>query len=740
MCSRYVTIVSIILLLLNSYSAKATHIYGGELLYTHITGDTYRITLTLYGDCSGDSYPALANASPSINIFNGAVAVDTIYLSEDTLLRKEVSPVCPDDVNKTSCKSATGVLPGVTRLIYYNTVTLPPSANWLLAFSGQMNKNNTRAGRSGSITNISFTASGSIMYLEATLNNLNGPNSSPQYTSIPTPFFCINKSQQYNQGAVDGDNDSLGFSLIPALVNNSTQVSYVSVFTGATPLATIQGTFNFNVHSGQMAFVPDQLQRSLVVNKVEEYKNGVMVGSSMREMTFIVIDYCHNTPPKGDIDPATLVGGGVIDNVVNVCVNTPDLTFKIPANDIDTDDITITLNNIPNGATATITANNSHTPVVNFSWNTQNVPVGTYNMYITYTDNACPLYGSQTMAYTIRVVNPITIAHEVIQPTNCIFREHARFTIKEGILPRQITIRNNSGDIISTFTDLTGEIIDSFQAGNYTIQAESEALKCKTSYRFTVKDSGTYPIPPVAKNLDPCINDEVKELEVIPVNGSAIIKWYTEEGAHLPSAPTYETKMARAYRWLVSQQVGICESATGEVSVTVHDFPVIKVQNTPQRICSGDEVILTASGGVKYEWTPGESVEYSEQAAFTHVKQPTTYYVKGYDEFGCVNIDSVTYDDIEQCCTFSYPDAFTPNNDGINDSWRPVIYGNVEHYRLSVYNRWGQRVFTTTDPAEKWKGTFGGKDLGMDTYHFSLRATCVTGPIEVTKGSFILIR
>jgi len=59
----------------------ASHLFGGEIGYTHITGNTYEITLTLYGDCSGQAYPNLFSSSPSIAIYNGNSGVANLNLS-----------------------------------------------------------------------------------------------------------------------------------------------------------------------------------------------------------------------------------------------------------------------------------------------------------------------------------------------------------------------------------------------------------------------------------------------------------------------------------------------------------------------------------------------------------------------------------------------------------------------------------------------------------------------------------
>src|SRR5690606_25804806 len=117
-------------------------------------------------------------------------------------------------------------------------------------------------------TNIVTTGS-SLMALEATLNNTGGNNSSAVYTTIPTPFFCINKPVQYNQGAVDPNNDNLTFSLVPGLEAMGGTVTYNAPTTAINPLETSTGTV-LNASTGQLSFTPNAAQKSLVVTRVEE--------------------------------------------------------------------------------------------------------------------------------------------------------------------------------------------------------------------------------------------------------------------------------------------------------------------------------------------------------------------------------------------------------------------------------------------------------------------------------------
>jgi len=67
-----------------------------------------------------------------------------------------------------------------------------------------------------------------------------------------------------------------------------------------------------------------------------------------------------------------------------------------------------------------------------------------------------------------------------------------------------------------------------------------------------------------------------------------------------------------------------------------------------------------------------------------------------------------------------YPNAFTPNGDGINEIFRPVGWCPVEEFTMEVYNRWGQRVFTSTAPNEGWNGEVGGNPAPPDVYIYQV--------------------
>ncbi|MCB9303697.1 MAG: gliding motility-associated C-terminal domain-containing protein [Lewinellaceae bacterium] len=66
------------------------------------------------------------------------------------------------------------------------------------------------------------------------------------------------------------------------------------------------------------------------------------------------------------------------------------------------------------------------------------------------------------------------------------------------------------------------------------------------------------------------------------------------------------------------------------------------------------------------------------------------------------------------------PNAFTPNGDGLNDTFSPIFTCEVDNYDLQVYNRWGQKIFQSNQPADSWDGAFEGKPAHSEVYFWML--------------------
>ncbi|MFT3823231.1 MAG: PKD domain-containing protein [Chitinophagaceae bacterium] len=180
---------------------------------------------------------------------------------------------------------------------------------------------------------------------------------------------------------------------------------------------------------------------------------------------------------------------------------------------------------------------------------------------------------------------------------------------------------------------------------------------------------------------------------------------------------------------------------TFNVAVIVHQAPVVVAQKANDIDCMVTLSQLNASGASSYAWSPGSLLDFpnrSNPVAF--IDSTTTFYVLGTDSYGCSAIDSVTVNvSATGIPVFSIPNAFTPNGDGKNDCFGIKRWGRVKLKELAVFNRWGQKVFSTTDPSGCWDGSFNGVPQPTSAYVYVIVAETFCGTIKRT-GSLMLVR
>jgi gliding motility-associated-like protein len=149
-------------------------------------------------------------------------------------------------------------------------------------------------------------------------------------------------------------------------------------------------------------------------------------------------------------------------------------------------------------------------------------------------------------------------------------------------------------------------------------------------------------------------------------------------------------------------------------------------------ICPGNILVLSPGAFANYLWHDGSSTP-TYNASSTG-----KYYVSVTDSDGCTGEDTITV--TVDCSDVYFPAAFTPNGDGINETFGAL--GNlaaVRNFSLSVYNRYGQLVFHSMDPFKKWDGKFKG--LISDTQVFTWHADFLLNGKRkgVIKGTILLL-
>jgi gliding motility-associated-like protein len=200
--------------------------------------------------------------------------------------------------------------------------------------------------------------------------------------------------------------------------------------------------------------------------------------------------------------------------------------------------------------------------------------------------------------------------------------------------------------------------------------------------------------------------------------------------------PTYDI----TYRAIVSDLLG-CDSDTG--------FAVICVKALPEITSSNDTLIL--AGGVAflnaystsqgiYSWIPDSALSCGTCSSTE--AQPlviTTYIVSITDQFGCRNEDTTVVSVFCSDASIYIPNAFTPNEDGLNDIYLLKGAGFDLNY-LRIYNRWGMKVFESNNLYIGWDGRYNGKLYEPEVFIYYLEAVCSTGEVINKKGNITLVR
>jgi gliding motility-associated-like protein len=362
-------------------SSKASHVMGMDLTYECLGPNRYLVTLKLYRDCNGIT----PSSAYTLNYSSAQCGVTSSVSLAQLGQPIDITPLCPSI--QSQCNGSNQY--GVQKYTYQGILNLPAGcgSDWLLTV--------TECCRNAAITSLTNPSNENIL-VEATLNNtLATCDNSPQFLNDPVPFYCANQLSNYNHGATDSDGDSLVFSLVPCENGIGTYVSYKGGYNATSPLAT-SGPFQLNSNNGQLTFTPSSTQVSVVKVQVDEYRNGVKIGTVVRDMQFIVVNCSNNLPVASGVN-----GTSNYTFTMTACSNS---CFTINSTDGDAADaVTMISNNAIPGATFTTSAGNR--PVGTFCWAPTQADVGTYFFTVQVKDDHCQVYGTNTYPYTV-IVNP----------------------------------------------------------------------------------------------------------------------------------------------------------------------------------------------------------------------------------------------------------------------------------------------------------------------------------------------
>ena len=272
-----------------------------------------------------------------------------------------------------------------------------------------------------------------------------------------------------------------------------------------------------------------------------------------------------------------------------------------------------------------------------------------------------------------------------------------------------------------------GSTLEVSTAGTYTVEVTNGCGLDRDTVVVTLE-----PIPPLNLGDDQALC-EGDELEINA--GSGFLSYLWSDG----SSDSVLTVNAIGTYTVQVTYGGVC-NLTDSLSIT-EIWPLPFPDLGPDiSICEGEQVTLaTPTVYTSYNWFSGEST------SSILAEIPGNYGLTVLDANGCMGSDSLILDYLptDSCETeFIFPNAFTPNGDGLNDIFRPVVNGALPlAFEMILVNRWGQTIFASNDYHTGWDGTFQGKDAEIGSYIWQARMTLIKEgqAIEQSRAGTITI-
>ncbi len=596
--------MAFILVLAPLRQVHATHSAGADLTYRSLGGGSYLVEVTFYRDCAGISAPlaipvSYSSSSCGYNLIAMAARIPgTGY---------EITTPCASV--PSSCNG--GFQTGIEKFVYQAVISLPASCtDWV--FSYQV------CCRNCAVTTIQNPcAAGSNLYVEATLNNVAAPeNNSPYFGIDPVAFVCIGQPFCYNPGVLEQDGDSLVYELIAPKTGAQTHVTY---FPPHSPSQPFQGSapLELDTTTGQITFTAGQTQIGILTLRVNEYRNGQLAGSVIRDMQ-IYTSACSNMQPK-----ATGING--TNDFTAEAHPGEQLCFQIntmdgdPAQNID-------IKFINPIAGAQLTANSNHRPVIDFCWtpdasHVRNIP---YVFNVTLRDDACPVNGVQVYAYAIYVRQKSVGVHA--QDISC-----------HGAADGTAEVVNAaSGSLFLWSTGETTASVSGLAAGTYTVNVNHGGNSLVLN--ATIGSPAALVTSISMTKAVSCHGGADGQLSASANGGIAPYAWAWSNGTTASAASNLS---AGTYNVQLTDASGCTASATGQVTEPLQPLDA-SVAHLQQISCAGGQdgsALLHASGGTApYAYSLNNQSSQGAPAGLA----AGTYAVIVTDDAGCTASTSFT--------------------------------------------------------------------------------------------------
>jgi gliding motility-associated-like protein len=529
------------------------------------------------------------------------------------------------------------------------------------------------------------------------------------------------------------------FSYRCALTNGCgdifTETAVLSVTTPADPVVAIESS-SAEICAGSPVLFTATIANGGSVPSFQWQKNGLPVGSDNTT-------YQDNTLVNGDIISCRLTSNAT-------CLNTPTAVSNLIALTVKpmvTPSISITssANDVCKGTGVTFNSqviNEGNNPQYTWLRNGVNQSVNSP----TYTDNSlndgdiitcmirsnagCVTSADVASNSVIMKIAPLLIPSITISPSvssvcrngQIIFTAQA---VNGGNGPvyqwrkNNIPIGGNSN--VYTANDFSnGDIVTCSLTSNNNCQVSSQASSNQVS--VTV-----FPDPVIQLDQTTTLCDGATR----SLDAGAFSSYQWNTGS---TGRTITINITGTYSVTVTDSHGCTSSDAVNIS-TIIPAPVGFLPEDTSVCAYGSLDIKAKAGYNNYLWSNG-----SVSPTIT-ISKPGQYWLQVTSNSNhCTGKDTITVSPKECLTGFYIPNAFTPNGDGKNELFRPIIGGNVKQYRFSIYDRWGQLVFQTSDLTKGWNGLFKNLVSANQVFVWQCSYQLEGAKTKIERGTVVVLK
>ena len=392
------------------------------------------------------------------------------------------------------------------------------------------------------------------------------------------------------------------------------------------------------------------------------------------------------------------------------CISVASAASTVVVNPLPTATIT------PSGPTAlctggsvTLSANTGASYIWSTGATTQSITVTTAGSYTVTVTNATGC--SATSVATAVTVNPLPIASITASgPT----------TFCAG---GSVTLTANAASSYLWSNGATTQSITASAAGAYTVRI-TNATGC-TSVASAAST--------VVVNALPTASITASGPTTFCAGGSVTLSANTASSYVWSNGATTQSitvSTAGAYTVRVTNATGCTSVASAASTVVVNALPTASITASgPTTFCAGGSVTLSANAGASYVWSNGATTQ-----SIT-VSTAGSYTVRVTNATGCISTSSSAVS-VSVSGALNIPNTFTPNGDGVNDTWVIDQINQYPNCTVTVFNKMGNKVFESVGYTQAWQGKFKDNDLPFDVYYYVIDVKCGS----LLKGWIALIK